>query len=648
VGVRVPHAVRHRLDGDAEGGDLGRRAQRGQCVGGLHPDVQTGAAERQALGLLPEGPDQTQLVEGRRPEAVDQPTHVVHGGGRLALELAEQGAGGRWIVLQPGGDQVQAEGDPGKRGADPVVQVPAQATAFLLARLDQPGPRRAQRIGECGCGDGGARRPGELGEQLEIAGVEGATVPPFEQQSADPLSLVVQRQLVLRSTVRLPGSGLLTGRRLHPDVRKAQGSRDRLRERGQRRAGCSGGLEAGGEAGERGVRVAPVPVHRPVDDLLEPRTQRQHQGADDPDRYGPGPRVHGQRPAERPDQRRVQRDDRAGQAGVDQRPVQDDVDLVEPVPDDRQPDRRGHQREDDEAGDGEPGRGVVARGGDHDEAEHGRQQQEEELAPFEPTRDRPPPTHGQRRHPGREADEQKGESEGADTAQDRRGALDTHRVVRRRVVEEGTGHQRAGKGQAEDGGARQGTQPSPPRRGEPRVGIQQQAQGEERGEAERPDPRRHPGGCECTGHGTRARDQAEPGVLEDEQRERHGCRASEVQPAEPVARTTGHDERADEGQAQRQRDVGEHLHIAEDATAGGRFPQDGGKEQGRADRRDRPRGPCPCQAGHAVHAVLAAPAGTDPAAPLRVPSSAAAGPRIARTALVTSVHSRPSRNGTGT
>ena len=145
-------------------------------------------------------------------------------------------------------------------------------------------------------------------------GREGPAVATLQQQPPDPLALVVQRQLVQRAAARLAGVGPLAGRGLDRHVGQPQGVRDGLGEGGQRGAGRRGGLQPGGQPGQRGVGIAAVAVHRPVDQPLQPGPQGQHECADDADGHGAGPGVGGQRPAERPDQRRVQRDDRGRQA----------------------------------------------------------------------------------------------------------------------------------------------------------------------------------------------------------------------------------------------------------------------------------------------------------------------------------------------
>ena len=116
----------------------------------------------------------------------------------------------------------------------------------------------------------------------------------------------------------------------------------------------------------------------------------------------------------------------AGQPGVDQRAVERDVDVVQPVADDGQPDRGGYQREGDQARDGQPGRRLVVAGdGDDGDAQHRGQQQEHQLPALEPARRGPPPAHRQRGDPGAEAEQHQREPRRADRLQRRAGAVQT-------------------------------------------------------------------------------------------------------------------------------------------------------------------------------------------------------------------------------
>ena len=102
---------------------------------------------------------------------------------------SEPGRVGGAGELRHGG--AQTERDAGQRRTDTVVQVAAQPPPFLLARRDDRDARPAQVAGQAHPADGEAERPGELVEDLVVAGAQVAT----DDQAADDLAPVVQRHL---------------------------------------------------------------------------------------------------------------------------------------------------------------------------------------------------------------------------------------------------------------------------------------------------------------------------------------------------------------------------------------------------------------------------------------------------------------------
>ena len=156
--------------------------------------------------------------------------------------------------------------------------------------------------------------------------------------------------------------------------------------------------------------------------------------------------------------------------------------------------------------------------------------------------------------------------------------------------------------------------------------------------------RGHPGGRSAPGSGAGPGDQPVVRVLEDEQGERHRRRASRGRAGRAGCRPPRHDQRADEGEAQRQRRVRQHLDVAQHAAVRAPLQQEGGEEQGRADRRDDPRGPCPARRAMRLMLSRRHRPG-QPRRAARVPGRRPPGRGRPARRWCTSVHTRPSRNG---
>ena len=131
----MPRGVGEGFGGDPVGGDLDRGRQWRQGRGG-HQDVQHAAFGEPGRVLLQRG-HQAELVQGRRPQVVDEPADVGEGGLYLGLEFGQRRRRGFGIGRQGVAGRVQAERDPGQGRAEPVVQVTADAAPLLLPRGDQ-------------------------------------------------------------------------------------------------------------------------------------------------------------------------------------------------------------------------------------------------------------------------------------------------------------------------------------------------------------------------------------------------------------------------------------------------------------------------------------------------------------------------------
>ena len=303
----------------------------------------------------------------------------------------------------------------------------------------RPVAGRPQGVGEARGEDRSTRRPCELRQQGFVAGRERAPVASFHQQAPDLLALVGQGPLGQRHAAGAPGAGPDAVGGLHRDVRQAQGRGDRVGngDEGLARLGCT--LKPRGEAGQGRVRIPAVAVHGPVHQSLEGGAQRQHEGRDHAgrdDAGAPGPELATQGPEDSG----VQRDHAEGQPGVDESPVEDDVDVVEVMAQDREPDRERHRRDrqghDDRCG---PGGGVVA----HQQlAEEGnthagrRHEQERDLPPLHTLRGRAPPPDRQCRDAGRQSDEHQRVAQPLEKPQRRLRPLQPDRIVRHRMVDE--------------------------------------------------------------------------------------------------------------------------------------------------------------------------------------------------------------------
>ena len=224
---------------------------------------------------------------------------------------------------------------------------------------------------------------GQVGEHAAVLGRE----PVFPRtQSKDELP---QRGTVVRERERDRRAGALPvrGDALEPavllhldrDVREAQRLRDRLDDAGQHGLGGRRHLEATSQAGNRRRRIVALAVEQVVDGALQPVAQRveheRHQPRGD-DRGADSHLLAQERPRER-DHDCVGAHDAGRQCAVEQCAIDDDVDLVQPVAQDRdaRDDRQGDEAEDARRPEevGERGRERSdGQGSDEEERHHSR------------------------------------------------------------------------------------------------------------------------------------------------------------------------------------------------------------------------------------------------------------------------------------
>src|SRR3954454_21607432 len=84
---------------------------------------------------------------------------------QLGTELLERGGHPRRRFV---GEDVESQSDAGELWAQPVVQVVAQPSAFLLARRDDALAGATEVLGEADVGDRRRRLPGEVGDELAL------------------------------------------------------------------------------------------------------------------------------------------------------------------------------------------------------------------------------------------------------------------------------------------------------------------------------------------------------------------------------------------------------------------------------------------------------------------------------------------------
>ena len=511
---------------------------------------------RDAVGEVLGGRAQTTSGQGGRLQPVGQAAQLLHGRGETGDGMLDLAAQGVLAPVDPGRLQAQRDRQQALLGA--VVQVALHPAPLLEVGLRQPGPRLAHLLD----------LPGQLGPQGQVVDLRGRP----RDDRVDRAALVACG--VVGEGGRHPPVAddvEMTGVRLHrPAV-----SRDpsRTRREAQRGAGIvqgppDHGLDIGGASREAVLHephgVVTSAVEPPVDAVAGPEVRRtghrgsgqgrEHRGELPGLRDRDGPRDHQHHHAEGGNHR-------TGGEGVGGGVGHDPFDVVEPVPHDGQahPECQrhdtggeddlgdpllvevGHDERQDDAGTERHGPGdepeeltTCLAAGSSEREDHGHQGQEE--APAE-QQDR----HGadQGRWP-----RQRGDCPRADQLLVRRvemraaqqgGHLEDHgaadgdqwqpasardRVARGRGVlehqgqEQEPGHE---AGVAERGHERAARQVPGPGEGHRRVGVDERAPRQARGEAEeRP---AHSLGERAQGH--HHADQVAGGQCDEERQERH-------------------------------------------------------------------------------------------------------------------------------
>ena len=369
----MPDDVGQRLLHDPVGGHLDRGGERRQLAGHVDVDPQA-AVGAAALGQPLQRPDQPELVERRRAQAVDQAADVGDRGPQLAAQLARQRVGRRRVAAGSGCAAAPVcTVSPASCGAEAVVQVAAQPAALLLAGGDQPLAGALQVGGQPHGGDGDAGLAGQVVEQPAVGGGEPSSPGrAAEHQLADRLALVAAAAAL---GGRRPGSPASTARRRRPlEPRSpAYGSRSASRDRRRRSPGSTAsGASVPSSRSPRRASAAYGSSRSPYSSRLTARCSRSRSGANRTatrpvatSETAGRPRGATRRRGSRRPARRRRRP--GGERAVDQRAVDDDVDAVEPVAQHRDRDR---DRQPDSTTSSEqtaptpPGQQVAERQGD--------------------------------------------------------------------------------------------------------------------------------------------------------------------------------------------------------------------------------------------------------------------------------------------
>ncbi len=259
VGSGVTRGVAQRLGGDPVGRHLDRGGQRGEA---LRLD---GGPERLVLGQLGQGAHEPAVVQGGGTQVVDEPAHVGDHLLHLRTRLPQLGLGrvGFPVDEEPGG--LEPEHHAGQSRPQAVVEVPADAPAFLLAGQHHPLPTLLELVGH----PAGARRRGRLPDQvaeqlLVAAGETAAQAPRRQHQAPDGGPPVGDRQGPgpVR-TIAVGRHQLLAARAVDLDADEADAERRRDRPGDRRELGgrVVGRLQGRGQPGDGTVGVRTTTEH---------------------------------------------------------------------------------------------------------------------------------------------------------------------------------------------------------------------------------------------------------------------------------------------------------------------------------------------------------------------------------------------------
>ncbi len=295
-----------------------------------------------------QGFEQPQLVQRRGTQFIDQTADIGHHLLGLVFQFFDLPARGLRIMRsQQIEHRVQLQGLTGQGGTKAVVEIAPDAAALFLPGQDQLLAGVLQGQVQPGCRGHRADLRSDIGQQLLFRSRQLLAGPPWgDKQAADRFILVADRQLH-GFAARRADRGLTDLLRLIQQLNGGIGQLERGGDGGHDggqgfgRHGC--GLVLLAQAGEHGVRIVTLAVHELIDAALEPLTHgvegHGHQpGCDQGDDQVPGRLKEEPQAAHR---HNVDQDHAQGQTAIDQRAVDDDVDVPELVAEDGNGDGRG-------------------------------------------------------------------------------------------------------------------------------------------------------------------------------------------------------------------------------------------------------------------------------------------------------------------
>ena len=173
-------------------GSAGSRRGRSRCSSTASSSERANSRDR---------PDQAELIECGRTQVADDPLDLDDRGVDLVrqpLEEAERAtsASTTCVPLELADRGAQPERDAGERRPEPVVQVAPEPSSLLLARGDDGQARAAQLRGEAHPAHREGQRRGQLVERRGIPRPEGRCVGPADDEPADDLVAMAQRDLL--------------------------------------------------------------------------------------------------------------------------------------------------------------------------------------------------------------------------------------------------------------------------------------------------------------------------------------------------------------------------------------------------------------------------------------------------------------------
>ena len=203
---RMPGDVGDSFFRDSVNGDLDGGGQNGEVRYGAHRHRQCRVAEALSLGCLEDTPslipgrplaeraDQSQLVERRRAQPVDQASDIRYCGPQLGPQLGGLLLGGRRITLNGHAQGPSLNGQGGELGAEAVMEITAQAPPLLFAGGDEPLARALEIGGEPHRMGGDADLARQVFQETPVSGAECLTgTARSDDQFADRLGLIDER-----------------------------------------------------------------------------------------------------------------------------------------------------------------------------------------------------------------------------------------------------------------------------------------------------------------------------------------------------------------------------------------------------------------------------------------------------------------------